>query len=300
MGVVKHAWAAVRAALTYPADLIVVLLLISGCSSAADPPARQYRLKGQVLALAPDRHELTVKHDDIPGFMPAMTMAYRVKETNALRGLSRGDLIAATLNVRDAEAWLSAIQRTGHTNVADNGPGPRVMDILEPGDMVPGQSLQDEIGRPRRLTDWRDHAVAVTFIYTRCPMPDFCPLMERQFADVQKRIQADSSLRDSVHLVAVSIDPQHDTPDVLRAHARARGVDARVWTYLTGRPDAVEEIASRFGVSIIREPEDLATITHNLRTAVIDPRGRLVKIHSGSDWTPASLVEDLREARERR
>jgi protein SCO1 len=280
--------------------LVVVLVVAANCSAAPDRQARQFQLRGQVLALVPDRHELTVKHDDIPGFMPAMTMAYRVKDETLLQGLSRGDLISATLNVQDTEAWLSVIRRTGHADVTDTAPVPRVMDVLEPGDPVPDTVLQDESGGPRRLTDWRGRAVAVTFIYTRCPMPDFCPLMERQFAEVQQRIEADAALADAVHLLAITFDPQHDTPDVLKAHARARRADPRVWTYLTGTPSAIEDVASRFGVSVMREQADTATLTHNLRTAVIDPRGRLVKIYSGSDWTPAMLLEDLREARGRR
>ena len=274
--------------------------MLAGCSAVPDSRARQYPLRGQVLALVPDRHELTVKHQDIPGFMPAMTMAYRVKDATLLDGLSRGDLISATLNVREAEAWLSAIQRTGHAEVADTGPVPRVMDVLEPGEPVPDTVLRDENGQPRRLTDWRGRAVAVTFVYTRCPMPDFCPLVERQFAEAQRRIASDRTLADAVRLVAVSVDPGHDTPDVLRAHARARGADPRLWTYLTGTPESIDDVASRFGVSVMREGDDAAPLTHNLRTAVIDPRGRVVKIYSGSDWTATMLVEDLREARGRR
>jgi len=280
--------------------VLLLALTIAGCSRSAGVSARQYQLHGQVLALVPDRHELTVKHGDIPGFMPAMTMAYRVKDPKLLDGLSRGDMVTATLNVRESEAWLSMIQRTGHAEVADAGPIPRVMDVLEPGDAVPDTVLQDDNGQPRRLTDWAGRAIAVTFVYTRCPMPDFCPLMERQFAEAQQRILSDKHLAGAAHLVAISFDPQHDTPDVLNAHARARGADPRVWTFLTGTPASVEDVASRFGVSVMREQQDGGALTHNLRTAVIDPRGRLVKIYSGSEWTPMMLVEDLREARGRR
>jgi protein SCO1 len=284
-------------------ELVAVLILaltIAACSGGPPPRARQYQLRGQVLALGPDRREVTVKHEDIVGFMPAMTMAYKVRDAKLLDGLSKGDLIAATLNVREAEAWLSNIQRNGHADVAQTGPLPRVMDLLEPGDAVPDTVLQDQDGQPRRLTDWRGRAVAVTFVYSRCPMPDFCPLVERQFAEVQRRVQSDTELAKSVHLIAISFDPEHDTPEVLEAHARLRGADPHIWTYLTGTPRSIEDIASRFGVSVMREDGDAATLTHNLRTAVIDPQGRLVTIYSGSDWTAARLVEDLREARGRR
>ena len=238
-----------------------------------------------------------MKHDDIPGGMPAMTMAYRVIDPAQLDGLTPGDTISATLNVRESEAWLSAIRRTGHADLAAGaGPPPHVMDVLEPGEAVPDDVLRDEHRRPRRLTDWRGHAVAVTFIYTRCPMPEFCPLMERHFADVQKRVDADPSLRDRVRLVVITFDPEHDTADVLAAHARSRGADPRLWTYLTGTPSAIEHVASRFGVSVMREGNDAAAIVHNLRTAIIDAEGRVVKIYTGSAWTPAMLVDDLRSA----
>lgn len=279
--------------------VITALAVFASCARSG-AEARQYLLQGQIVALAPERQELTVKHQDIAGFMPAMTMAYRVRDAAQLQGLTRGDTIKATLHVRGTEAWLSAIQRTGHADVAaSTAPVPRVMDVLEPGEPVPVDVLHDQQGRPRRLTDWQGRAVALTFIYTRCPMPDFCPLMERQFADVQRRVGADPALRDRVHLVAITFDPEHDTPDVLAAHARARGADPRVWSYLTGTPAAIDNVASRFGVSVIREPNDIDAITHNLRTAIIDPRGRVVKIYSGSEWTPAMLVEDLQSARGR-
>lgn len=282
-----------------PLVLLVVAIIVGGCSRRQQTEPRLYHLQGQVIEVVPDRHELTVKHGDIPGFMPAMTMAYGVTDAHLLDGLSRGDLIQATLTVRDSEPRLSAIERTGHAEVTETGPVPRVMNVLEPGQPVPDTVLQDQNGQPRRLTDWRGRAVAITFIYTRCPMPDFCPLIERQFAEAQQRIASDQALAGGVHLVAVSFDPQHDTPDVLKTHARARGADPRVWTYLTGTPKAIEDLASRFGVSVIREQDNAAAITHNLRTAVIDPRGRVVKMYSGSEWTAAMLVADLREARGR-
>ena len=274
--------------------------LLVSCSPRGEE-ARQYSLRGQVLALAAGRRELTVKHEDITGFMPAMTMAYRVKDASALSGLTPGDTIAATLHVRQSEAWLADIRRTGHAALPNDGaPVPRVIDVLEPGDVVPDDVLQDEQGRTRRLTDWRDQAIAVTFVYTRCPMPDFCPLMERHFADVQARVKEDARLRDRVHLVAITFDPEHDTPEVLRAHARARGADPRMWTYLTGTPAAIEQVASRFGVSVMRDGDEAATITHNLRTAIVDGRGRVVRIYSGTEWTPAMLVDGLRDASGRR
>jgi protein SCO1/2 len=161
-------------------------------------------------------------------------------------------------------------------------------------------SLINQDAKQIRLSQYRGRVLLLTFIYTRCPMPDFCPLMERHFADVQARVKEDARLRDRVHLVAITFDPEHDTPEVLRAHARARGADPRMWTYLTGTPAAIEQVASRFGVSVMRDGDEAATITHNLRTAIVDGRGRVVRIYSGTEWTPAMLVDGLRDASGRR
>ena len=143
----------------------------------------------------------------------------------------------------------------------------------------------------------RGKTVAVTFVYTRCPVPDFCPLMDRRFADAQRAIAADPALRDRAHLVSVSFDPARDTVDVIREHAKARGADPRTWSYLTGSQAVVDRFTSRFGVSTIAENDAAQTISHNLRTAIVGADGRLIKIYSGSDWTVEDLLSDLRDAK---
>jgi protein SCO1/2 len=274
-----------------------VCALLLGCA----PSARHYPLKGQVLAVDASVPEVTVKHEDIPGFMPAMTMAYRVPDRTLLDGLTPGDLITATLVVRDTEAHLEEIRKVGHADVAaSEGVLPKLMDVLEPGDTVPDEQLVDQDGRSVRLSAWRGKALAVTFIYTRCPLPDFCPLMDRRFAAVQKMVAADDDLRDGVHLASITFDPTHDTPAVLKPHAASLGADPAMWSFLTGTPAAIGKVSERFGVSAIQQSDAIQSITHNLRTAVIDPRGRLVTIYSGRAWTPDQLVQALREARARR
>jgi protein SCO1/2 len=258
-------------------------------------------LKGQVISVAPQarpdgRREVTVKHEDIPGFMPAMTMAYFVKDSTLLDGVAPGDLITARLVVVGNDPHLDRIQKTGHADLPPDARPSRVMEVMNPGDDVPDDELRDQQGQARKLSDWRGRALAVTFVYTRCPLPDFCPLMDRHFAALQRAIQADPELRQRAHLVSVSFDPTHDTAEVIAAHAKARGADAETWSYLTGSPAAIDHFTSRFGVSTIAESDAAATITHNLRTAIVDRRGRLVKIHSGNEWTVDEVLADLRDA----
>lgn len=272
--------------------LLTLLAAVVGCRGRAP----EYPVRGQITAIAPDRSYVTLSHGDIPGFMPAMTMAYSVEPKTSIGSLTPGDLITATVVVPEGAApYLTRIERTGHAPVKADAPTPRAMDLLNPGDTVPDTELQDQDGRPRRLSDWKGKAVAVTFIYTNCPMQDFCPLMDRRFAEIQKAIAADPALARSIHLVSVSFDPSRDTPAVLKAHAKTLRANPALWTFLTAPEPVIETFASRFGVSVIREGGD-ASITHNLRTAAIDPKGRLVKMYSGSDWSPEALLADLRDA----
>jgi len=276
--------------------LLLLPVLLGGCSRGQ---ARQYPLKGQILDIHdstafPGRVELTVRHEDIPGFMPAMTMGYFLRGGTRADGIVPGDLVTATLVVNGGELYVQDLHKTGHAALPAAPRPVRIMDVMAPGDAVPDDPLVDQTGASRRLSDWRGRALAVTFVYTRCPVPDFCPLMDRHFADLQRAVLADPALRDRVHLVSISFDPAHDTPAAIKAHAKARGADARVWSYLTGDDAAIEHVTSRFGVSAIEEHDAPASITHNLRTAVIDPQGRLVTIYNGNEWTVDGLLHDLR------
>jgi protein SCO1/2 len=252
---------------------------------------------GQVIAIDAAHSVITIKHDDIQGFMPAMTMPYNVTDPAILRGLTSGDIIDATLLVFGSGVpKLSTITRTGHAALPQDAPSP-MTGMLQPGDVVPDNPLKDLHGATRRLTDWRNQTLAVTFIYTRCPMPEFCPLMDRQFAAVQRSIRTDPSLSKHVRLVSITFDPEHDTPSVLAAHAKTVGADPAIWTFLTGAPADVRAVATAFGVSVAPDKEAPQVLTHNLRTAVIDGGGRVVKIYNGSEWTPDMLLQDLRGAR---
>jgi protein SCO1/2 len=213
-----------------------------------------------------------------------------------LDGLAPGDLFTATLVAAEGEYYLTDLKRTGHADLPPDARAVKILDVMQPGDEVPSDPLQDQTGATRTLADWRGQALAVTFVYTRCPLPDFCPLMDRRFGELQRAIAGDARLRDRVHLVSVTFDPAHDTPAVIQAHARSRGADPETWTYLTGAAAAIEHFTSRFGVSPIAGPDASQTITHNLRTAVVDRQGRLVTIHSGNEWTVDELLAELRRA----
>jgi protein SCO1 len=265
-------------------------------STASCGRGNEYELRGQVLAVDPDRQEVTIKHEDIRGFMPGMTMPFKVRSTALLSGRKPGELVRATLVVEESSAYLTAIESTGHAPLTDTAPLRPRIDILNPGDVVPDASFVDERGAPRTLAAWRGTAIALTFIYTRCPVPDFCPLMDRRFAELQRAVLEDVALRGRVHLVSVSFDPAFDTPAVLAAHAKKVGADGSVWSFLTGDRSEIDRFSSRLGVSIVQDRESAPEIVHNLRTAVIDGDGRLVRIFTGNEWTVAELLPEMKTA----
>lgn len=280
--------------------IMAAIVALAAGTTGCRRQAQQYELNGQILAVDPARQELTIKHQDIPGFMPGMTMAFKVFEPRLMDGRTPGELVTATLVVKGTAAYLRNLSRTGFAPVVEAHPVTRVIDLLEPGETLRDATLLDETGTRRRLADWQGRILAVAFVYTRCPLPNFCPLMDRHFAAVQEQVQADVALRDRVRLVSVSIDPEHDRPDVLAKHAARLGADRAVWQFLTGDREEVEAFASQFGVSVMREGTAADDIVHNLRTAIIDGEGKLITSLNGSEWSPADLVAEIRRARAKR
>lgn len=265
--------------------------LLAACDR--EPPARQYELTGQILAIDTARNEVLIKHDNIRNFMPAMTMPFTVKDPTLLAGREPGDLVSATLVVGETSAHLSSLTRTGHAKLETPAPVSDSPRVLVPGEPVADALLVDHQEKPRPFSSFKGHRVAITFMFTRCPLPDFCPLMDRHFAAVQKSIQGAPDMRD-VRLITMTLDPEFDTPAVLGRHAARLNADPAIWSFVTGEPKAAADFARQFGIYTERDLGTGANLTHNLRTAVVDAEGRLVKVHSGNDWTPAQLVADLK------
>jgi protein SCO1/2 len=274
---------------------LALALLLQGCSSPPVAP-RQYELHGQILAIRAEQNEVLIKHGDIKGFMPGMTMPFKVRDASLLEGRAPGDLVTASLLVAETEAWISSLVKTGEAPLAETAaiPAASFVTPLTPGDLAPDTELIDQTGAPFSLADWRGSAVAVTFIYVRCPLPQFCPLLDRRFAEVQRLIAADATVRDHARLLSVSFDPDADTPARLQAHAEKLRADPATWRFATAPRDIVDRFAATFGVSVIREAD--STITHNMRTVVIGPDRRVVSVHEGSDWTAVQIADDLRRA----
>jgi protein SCO1/2 len=277
--------------------LITTVALSDACANKTDQ--RSYPLQGQVLSIDAAHKSVTVKHEEIKGFMPAMTMPYEVQDAKTLNTIAPGDLINATLVVFANGAHLTAVNKVGSAPLEKppaEAPMPTAssgFELLKPGEAVPNANFVDQDGNKRAFADFKGSRVVMTFIYTECPMPTFCPLLDRRFAAMQKPLAENAATQD-VRLVSVSFDPATDTPPVLKAHARRLNADPERWTFLTGDRDDVDRFAARFGVQVSRALNDARDITHNLRTVIIDKDGKLLKVYTGNDWTPEQILGDLK------
>lgn len=278
--------------------LLATLTLVAPACGRSD--RREFKLQGQVLSITPDRMQATIKHEEIPGFMAAMTMPYSVKDAKEYEGLAPGDLITSRLVVLPSAAYLEEVKKVGDAPLAaadleDRSPGgaSAASNLIKTGDPVPDVEFIDQDGRSMSLSSLRGSAVVLTFMYTSCPMPTFCPLMDTNFAAIQRKLKERNNELET-RLVSVTIDPAVDTPAVLKAHAGKLGADPRVWSFVTGDPHALDTWASKLGMAITREPNDPTDITHNLRTVLLDRQGNLVQTYGGNEWTPEQVVADIR------
>jgi len=278
--------------------LLVLLLAAGACSRGASGDRREYTLQGQVLSIQPDQKQAVIRHEEIKGFMPAMTMPYYVEDPKEYEGVAPGDLITATLVVEPTKAYLQQVKKVGNAPLAvtDGGSAPPAasgFELIKTGAPVPNQTFVNQDGKSVSLADYRGDALIVTFMYTACPMPTMCPMMDRNFAKIQAKLKEQNNLL-KAHLLSVSFDPQVDTPPVLKKHADSLSADPRLWSFVTGDRDEIDKWASGFGVSISRAMNDPRDITHNLRTAILDRQGNLVQVYNGNEWTPEQVLADVR------
>jgi protein SCO1 len=288
------------------ASALLAVAVIAGCHSsskpetpgAAAPSFKVYKLRGKVVSTNPATGEVTVDHEAIPGFMDAMTMPYKLKDPSVLSELHPGDTITADVLVSqnpDADILLDHI-----VVIAQGKPDykPAVFyHVPAPGDTVPDFKLHNQDGRTMQLAQFRGKALLVTFIYTRCPSPNFCPLVTHNFAVIDRELSANPALYAKTHLLCVSFDPEHDTPARLRAYgAQYIGSDAKDafvhWDFAVPSQPELLEMAKFFDVGITHGADD--TITHTLSTTLIDAHGKVAQFYPGNEWTPEQVVADVR------
>lgn len=273
--------------------VVSVLFLLAaspGCSNA-----KKYSLRGEVVAKNAMTGEITVNHGDIPGFMPAMAMPYRVKDPAVVQELQPRDKIAAEVVVgKDAsDYWLEDVRITNESGRGQTKT-PVAPHMLIPGERIPDFKLVNQDGKTIRLADFAGKALLVTFIYTRCPMPNFCPRLSSQFARIQDELKKHPDEYEKTHLLTVSFDPKYDTPAVLRKYGLAYldGEESGFshWDFASSNPTDLGRLARAFG--LIYEEQD-NQIAHNMSIVLIAPDGTVAKFWS-TDWTWAELLENMR------
>lgn len=269
-------------------------LLLALSSSCRMPPSHE--VKGRVVGFGDDARTVIVEHEAIPGYMAAMTMSFKALDSTAVQRLAVGDAVAFRLKQTRDSSWIEDLRSVPDDEVAARPAGSKepappadILELLEPGDPIPNTPLLAQDSTAFSLRNFEGTALLLTFIYTRCPMPDYCPLMSRQFQRVQSSLPDRHD--DRVALLSISIDPEHDTPSVLREYAKQYTRDTSNWTFATGEPDAVDHLARRFGVFAAAESQ--GEILHNLTTALVAPDGTVQRIWRGSDWSPDEVVSAI-------
>ena len=281
---------------------MAALLALTAASLAWQVTAdreQAFDVRGRVAGFGGDGRTVFVEHEEIPGYMPAMTMPFEARDPDVLPALGVGDAVAFRLVVGPERSWIEGVERLDDDALPEHPAETSVprpiagggASLLSPGDAMPDVQLRDQAGDAVRLSDYRGQALVLTFVYTRCPIPDFCPLMSRNFQRLQPALR--QAYGDRAHLLAVSFDPEYDTPEVLRDYARRYTDDLTNWTFATAGPVELARLTAPFGVFTEAEGEQ---ILHNLVTAVVGPDGRLIRLWRGNEWEPGEVRSAVQAA----
>jgi protein SCO1/2 len=271
----------------------LILVISIALASACRHNEKRYELKGKVVMVEREKHLVTVSHEEVKGLMPAMTMPFTVENDSDLDALVPDAQLSATLVVDGAHSWLEdlvIVQQSG----APTTRAPGMTVEAKEGDQVPNFALRNQDGKQIRFKDFRGKALLLTFIYTRCPLPEYCTLMSNNFAQIDRQLGHDPDLYAKTHLLSISIDPGYDTPQVLRSYgsAHTERYEAETfqhWEFASG--EQVKEAAQFFGLQYFADKDQ---IIHGLRTAIIAPDGKVAKVYTNNEWKPDEVVTELK------
>ncbi len=266
----------------------------------------RYPMQGEVVAKDAADSQLTVNAGDIPGFMGPMAMPYRVKDPAIVQQVEPGDKISAEVVVRNdrsdnegSDYWLENIRITdqsgrGRIKVP---PGSKTLPI---GARVPEVTLVNQDGRKIRFSDFNGKAVLVTFIYTRCPMPDFCPRLSSEFARIQNELKKNPEDYKKTHLLTISFDPKYDSPSVLHRYGLGYLDEDKTgfshWDFASAAPADLHQLAEAFGLEYGGDDRQMndKVITHTMVIVLIAPDGTVANYWS-TNWTWTELMERMQQ-----
>ncbi|MFT3742712.1 MAG: SCO family protein [Pyrinomonadaceae bacterium] len=285
---------------------VFVIFVFSGCSGSrssgsSNTSAKRYPIKGKVVSVDKASKKAKIDHDRVDGYMEAMTMDFPIHADWAWDELTPGAEVKGDLVVDNAAKEPYWIENIGI--IAAAKPGQPVPDINENfaqlGKEVPEFTLTNQEGKKFSLKDYRGKALALTFIYSRCPLPDYCIKMSTAFSDLALQLNADPEFKEKIRLLSISFDPENDTPEKLKSYGtgylgKGAKPDFTVWQLAVGSDAEVRKIADFFGLRYEVDQNDKTQINHSLRTAVIAPDGKVTKIFPGNEWKPADLLDALK------
>ncbi len=276
----------------------LVLLFLSACTQKKQNQTTDlttFPLRGQVIRVMPDEHRIMISHGEIPNYMKAMTMPFKVKDTTFLSLVHPGDSVLATLAVSRTESWLATIAGGGKSDAPKTLTANEILinQLFREGEPIPDVPFVNQENKPVHLDAYKGKVIALTFIYTRCPLPDFCIRMSDNFAKIQKSLKQDSPLNGKWHLFSITFDPDFDKPNVLREYGKTYGADFSDWDFLVTDKKSLQKIADGFDLTY--QPDEGGLIAHTLRTVLIDKKGNLVAVLKGNDWTAPDVANRIRQ-----
>jgi protein SCO1/2 len=289
-----------------PLSVLLLVSLLSGSCRPPDssvqqeskPSTQTYQVQGVLRGINFADRSVTVEHEEIPDYMPAMTMPFDVKAMTEVEPLKAGDAIEFTMVVTDTSAWIEGVKKIPigeiHIERKTSVEPSRTANVerLREGDPLPAFHLIDSKGRDVTNATFSEGPLVLTFIFTRCPIPNFCPLMSSNFKQLQEALAATSETRGKVQLLSISIDPEFDTPEVLAQYASLHTTDTDGWRFAKGSPEQTERLTRAFAVSVQTES---GTINHGLATALVGADGIIRKIWRGNGWKPEEVIAAVGE-----
>jgi protein SCO1/2 len=280
--------------------IICLAVALLGCGrSTTHETAEHYETRGVVRGFSPDRSAIEIQHENIPGFMPSMTMPFVARNPKEIADLKSGDAVSFRMTVTQKDFWIDHVKKIRREDVklAEPKCTPAVSAEggarLKEGDEMPPFNLMNQNGERISLETFRGQPFVLTFIFTRCPVPNFCPRMSNNFEELQTAIKTGSGTLAKTRLLSITLDPGFDTPQVLNAYAASRQADPKVWIFATGQEREIDSLTGAF--SVYRQTES-GTISHGLATALINRNGKIEKIWRGNAWTPAEVTEVIQAA----
>lgn len=276
------------------AGFVAIALLACGRSTSPEEGTDHYDTRGIVRGFSPDRSTIEIQHENIAGFMPSMTMPFVAHDPRQIADLKTGDAISFRMIVTKNDFWIGNVKQIRRDEVSveepkRTSPVPTERDArLKEGDRMPTFSLTNQNGERISLDTFRGQPFVLTFVFTRCPVPNFCPRMSNNFEELQTAITAGSGALVTTRLLSVTLDPEYDTPKILNEYAAFHHADPKIWAFATGDQKEIDSLTRAF--SVYRQNEG-GTISHGLATALVNGNGTVERIWRGNAWTPAEVTQ---------